>query len=128
MPNLAWDLIGRDISASKALNDVANSADRAGKSGEHCGHLMKTGLGVATGALAGAGLIAGLKDVVTASSNAEQSIGGVQAVFKGYANSVISDSKAADRALGLSANAYRELSTVIGSQLKNAGLPLEQLG
>jgi hypothetical protein len=55
-------------------------------------------------------------------------MGGVEAVFKSYADTVKKNAKGADQALGLSGNAYRELATVIGSQLKNAGVPMEELG
>lgn len=74
------------------------------------------------GIAVGAGLALGLKDIYTRASQAQQSVGGVQAVFKDYADSVVADSKRADQALGLSTTAYQELITVTGALLKNKGL------
>lgn len=89
---------------------------------------MKKVAGVASAALAAVGVAGFGKDLINLASNAEQSIGGVEAVFKSYSDTVLKRSKEADRALGLSGNAYRELSTLIGAQLKNAGTPMDQLG
>lgn len=74
------------------------------------------------GVAIGAGLALGFKDIYTRASQAQQSVGGVQSVFKDYADSVITDSKRADQALGLSTTAYQELITVTGALLKNKGL------
>lgn len=74
------------------------------------------------GIAVGAGLALGFKDIYTKASQAQQSIGGVQSVFKTYADGVIADSKRADQALGLSTTAYQELITVTGALLKNKGL------
>lgn len=91
------------------------------------GGSFKKVAGLAAAAFAAAGVGAFFKGTISLASDAEQSIGGVEAVFKDYSNTVISRSKAADRALGLSGNSYRELSTLIGAQLKNAGVPMDQL-
>lgn len=64
---------------------------------------------------------------VKAASEAEQSIGATQSIYGEYADSVISKSKEAAGAVGLSANEYRELGTVMGAMLKNAGTPMDQL-
>jgi hypothetical protein len=91
------------------------------------GGSLKKIAGLAAAAFAGLGAVDFFKGAIDNAANAEQSIGAVQSVFKEYANGVISDSKAADRALGLSGNSYRELATLIGSQLKNAGVPMDEL-
>lgn len=74
------------------------------------------------GVLAGAGLVQGFDAVVGAASDAQQSVGGVQAVFKEYADQVVKDSARAEQALGLSETAYQELITVTSALLKNKGL------
>jgi len=91
------------------------------------GGAFKKAAGLAAGALATAGIGSFFKGTIDAAANAEQSIGGVEAVFKNYANTVKTSAKEADQALGLSQNAYRELATLIGAQLKNAGTPMDQL-
>ena len=84
--------------------------------------------GAAAAAFAAAGVGSFFTGAISQASEAEQSLGAVESVFKGYADTVIKRSKEADRALGLSGNSYRELSTLIGSQLKNAGTPMDELG
>lgn len=112
--------------AAATTRTVGDNATTAGTRAER--GFAAAGKGaVLLGGLAGGALTIGLKSAVDAAADAEQSIGGVESVFKSYARTVIADSKAADRALGLSANSYRELATVIGSQLKNAGVPMDQL-
>lgn len=94
---------------------------------------FETGLkrfGIAAGvafAAATAGVIALGVSSVKAGSDLEQSIGGTEAVFKEYAGVVSKYSKEAADTLGLSENSYRELATVIGSQLKNTGTAFDVL-
>ena len=57
----------------------------------------------------------------------EQSAGAVQDVFKNYAATVSRYSRQAATSVGLSANAYNELATLIGTQLKNGGTSIDQL-
>lgn len=76
----------------------------------------------AAGVLAGAGLVRGFGSLIDSASDAQQSVGGVQAVFKDYADEVVKDSKRAEQGLGLSTTAYQELVTVTGALLKNKGL------
>lgn len=75
-----------------------------------------------------AGLAAGAVVVGKAASDMEQSAGGVDAVFGKFAANMHRNADAAAEAVGLSANAYNEFATVLGSQLKNAGVPMDQLG
>ncbi len=108
-----------------------NFGDSAGKeaAGRFRGHLatatddIKKALTspLAVGAI-GTGIVLGFKNVVGAASDAQQAIGGVEAVFGEYAAGVLSDAKKADQALGLSATAYEELITLSGALLKNKGI------
>lgn len=97
-----------------------------------------TGFGKTTKKISGAlklafgGLIAGkaidfFKDIVSGSSDAQQSIGGSQAVFGKFADTVISKSNKAANAYGLSANQYRENANLIGALLKNQGVATDKL-
>lgn len=104
----------------KKFGDAAGGEAAAGFKDKFSGAMR--GFAPLAGLAAGAGLVAGLKDVVGAASNAEQSVGGVRAVFKEYADGVIADSKKADQALGLSATSYQELITLSGALLKNKGI------
>lgn len=101
----------------------AQFGDAAGReAGSRFSRGLKSSLAPAAGLLAGAGVVALFKDVVGAASAAEQATGGVAAVFKDYADTVIEDSKKAADGLGLSATAYQELITLSGALLKNKGI------
>lgn len=91
---------------------------------------FQSGLGKAAlpAAAVGAAVVGLAKTAVKSASRMEQAVGGVDAVFKGSAGQVHAWAKNAADSAGLSASAYSELATVIGAQLKNAGVPLEQLG
>ena len=65
------------------------------------------------------------KAAIDAAANLEQSIGGVDTVFKQNASQVHQWAQSAAQDLGLSQNSYNELATVIGSQLKNAGMSMD---
>lgn len=86
------------------------------------------------GALVGLGAVLGLSKLketftgaIQGAGNLEQSVGGVQAVFKDQAAGLFAYAKNAKTALGLTANEYQELGTIIGSQLKNGGVAMDQL-
>lgn len=82
---------------------------------------VKASLAVMAGAV-GVG-----KELYGLASEAEQSLGAVDAVFGRNAEQVKKWSQNAAENLGLSANAYRELATVTGAQLKNMGVPMDQV-
>lgn len=77
---------------------------------------------------AGAAAVALGTVAVNAAKDLEQSIGGVDAVFKDSADQMHKYAEAADEALGLSSNSYNELATTLGALLKNGGTPLDELG
>lgn len=75
----------------------------------------------------GAGLIAIGSDYVKMASELEQNSGAVDAVFKGNAEQVNKFAAESAKKLGLSGSDYKQYAALIGSQLKNAGTPLDQL-
>lgn len=85
------------------------------------GAALKAGI---AGAVAAIGVVAakGIGESISAAGDLEQSIGGAQAVFKGYAKNIDTDSKKAATSVGLSQNAFNELATTLGSTLKNKGV------
>jgi len=88
------------------------------------------GFGVAAGvafAAAGAAALAFAGQSVKSASDLQQSIGGVESVFKEYASTVEESSKKASQALGLSRNSYNQVATIIGTQLKASGTTLDAL-
>lgn len=107
---------------SKLDSEISGDVTKSGKkAGSKWGDALKTGAAVGVAAL-GAVVVKTLSDSVTAASEAQQAVGGVEAVFGKYADTVLSDSKKAAQGLGLSATAYNELITVSGAMLKNKGI------
>jgi hypothetical protein len=102
--------------ASGAMRDVSSDAKGAAEN-------LK---GIAAAAAA-SGIVAFFASAADAASKLEQSTGGVAAVFKQSAGQIESWAKGAASSIGLSQSAYQELATVIGSQLKNAGVAMSDL-
>ena len=82
---------------------------------------------VAGAAGLGTGLVAGFKSATDEATKLEQSVGGVDAVFKGTADSIHASAKDMSDNIRISQNDYNELATIIGSQLKNGGTSMDQL-
>jgi phage-related protein len=104
--------------AEKALGKAAESTSRFGKA-------MKTA--AIPAAAVGAAAIAGAKQVIDAASRQQQAMGGLEAVFGKQADTVKGWAATAVESAGLSASAYAELAAKIGANLKNAGLPMDQV-
>lgn len=68
-----------------------------------------------------------VSSAVSAASDLEQSIGGLESVFKGSADEMLKWSAGAATAVGLTKDQYNTVSTIIGTTLKAAGVPMEQL-
>lgn len=111
--------------ANRAFASVSAQANgmgvRVGRAGKALGLAVAAGAAVAGVAVAKFGQAA-----VTSASNAQQSLGATQTVFGRYADTVIKRSSDAAKAIGLSANEYRELSNVVGASLTGAGVPLRK--
>jgi len=67
------------------------------------------------------------KEAFDAASNLEQMAGSVDAVFGKSAGQIDALAAKAHAAVGLSTADYDQMAAVIGSQLKNAGVPMDQL-
>lgn len=103
---------------------TGKTAEKSGKSFLGLGGHVKTmmaGFGVASAVKFGA-------SITQAASEAQQSVGGTEAVFGKFSDTVMADSKDAAKQFGLSANNYRESANIIGSLLKNQGVAAKQLG
>lgn len=95
---------------------------RIGSTAKRMGSVVAAGM--ATAGVALAGLAA---KTVGLASDLEQSMGGVDAVFKGVAGQVHTFATQAAGSLGLSKNSYNELATIIGTTLKNSGTAMDKL-
>lgn len=79
------------------------------------------------GAAAGAAAAAIGAKSISAAADLEQSTGAIEAVFKGAADQMKKFASQAADTVGLTKNEYQELGTLLGAQLKNAGVPMDQL-
>jgi hypothetical protein len=78
-------------------------------------------------AIALAAVAAGAATAASAASRTEQAMGGIDSVFGKSAAQVKAWSDQAAQSAGLAKSEYGELATVIGSQLKNAGMPMQDV-
>lgn len=108
--------------AKQAKSEVQDFDRTAGKAGSSIGGKLKAGAGVALGGIALLG-----KTALDAASDLQQATGAAQSVFGKYAADVIKKSKGAADAVGLSQAAFLQQSTLLGSQLKNLGTPMDQV-
>lgn len=125
---LGTNKLGPEIRKAFAdVDGVAGSAgESAGKSfsGKFSG-FMKSAALPAAGLLAGGGILAVQFGQLAAT--AEQNAGAVNSVFKGMSGDVKEFATSSAANLGISSSEYNQFAAMIGSQFKNAGVPLDQL-
>lgn len=89
---------------------------------------FQSGLGRAS--VAAGGVLAGLGALATGAFNAasdlQQSAGAVESVFGASAEAIKATSEQAAQAVGLSSSAYQNMASIIGSQLTNMGLSMDE--
>lgn len=83
--------------------------------------------GAAAIATAGAALVKYGTEAVGMAGDLQQSMGAIDTVFKGSSKQMHGWAKGAAQDVGLAANEYNELGTLIGTQLKNGGTAMDQL-
>ena len=106
----------RNLGNELGLDGVVSKAKDAAKA--------VAAIGIAAAGAAGGVAFKGVK----MAADLEQSVGAIQDVFKEGAAQMLSWSNDAAVAAGLTKNEYNELAVLIGSQLKNAGTSMEELG
>lgn len=108
-----------------ALGPVGNDAGK--KTGSSIVGGLKSMIGpamLATGALAMGRFLTG---AISAASDVQQSTGAVDAIFKSAAPAMSEFATGAAKSFGLAKTEVNELSAVLGAQLKNAGISMDQL-
>lgn len=117
---------GMKNQVSTMMTDATGPAGT--KAGSLFGLKMKAALAVGAAA-AGAALVAGVSKAITEGGKLEQSIGGIETMFKGSADMVIKNAREAYKTAGMSANEYMEnvtsfsagLIKSLGGDTKKAG-------
>lgn len=66
-------------------------------------------------------------EAIKDASNLEQSLGGVQSVYKEFAGQMVAQSEMAAEKVGLSMEQYQRVGVLTGTLLKNAGIPMKEL-
>lgn len=97
------------------LEDVMNPA--ASSAGKTAGSRIGSGI---KAAIIAAGIGAVIKQAVTQGADLEQSIGGIETLFKDAAGTIIASANGAFRTAGLSANAYMETVTQSAAAMINS--------
>ncbi|MDN5929490.1 MAG: hypothetical protein L0I24_00225 [Pseudonocardia sp.] len=105
--------------------DASGVQGAAGQAESSFSKFNRAAVGASLGIVGGAVAIG--TELVQMAAQAEQSIGSVDTVFKENSAQVKQWATDAATNLGLSSHAYREAATLIGSQLKNMGVPMDQV-
>ena len=103
---------GLQNQVTNMMNGAAGPAGTA--SGKFMGLKMKAALG---GIAIGAAVVAGLKKSISEGAQLEQSIGGIETLFKDSADAVIKNARQAYKTAGVSANEYMENVTSYSAAL-----------
>ncbi len=114
---LAIRIIGDATSAVAAMDKAQRASmsfkDKVGKASV-----------AASAALAAIG--AGAAACAKAAGDLQQSVGGVETVFGDSSKQMLAWSKNAAKSVGLSQNEYNQFATLVGSQLQNFGMSIDQ--
>ncbi|MFJ2618159.1 peptidoglycan DD-metalloendopeptidase family protein [Glutamicibacter sp. NPDC087344] len=129
-----WKGVGQRLKAelSRGMKTATDSAeDQAEGGGRRAGGGFSQAF---KGALAGVvtyfsidAIARGVGEMVNLAGQAEQSVGAIDTVFKENAQVMHDWAASASQAVGISSNEYRELGTLLGSQLKNMGTPMDEI-
>jgi hypothetical protein len=112
----------------RVLADTSQAASEMGRLGDSTQSFADRAAKAAAVAAGFAAVGAGIMKAAEAASKLEQATGGVEAVFKSSAGAVKQWADQAATSIGLSKSQYMDLATLIGSQLKNAGVAMDELG
>jgi hypothetical protein len=112
----------------KIVTDYAEGQAGLTKAGDATGKFKKGLASLAAPAAIAVGAIAVFgKAAVDAASRTEQAIGAVDSVFGKNAGVVKAWADKSANSVGLAKSEYLELASVLGAQLKNMGIPLDQI-
>lgn len=120
--------LGAAILSVKILVDASDAAAGLGDAATGVEKFQaKIGGLVQPAALVGGALVGMGKAALSAASDHEQAMGGVETVFGKSADSIKAWGEQAGKTAGLSATEYAVAAAKIGAQLKTAGVPMDQI-
>lgn len=123
------------LGTNRLAGEIRQAFGSAGSAGDAGGRAAGGGfasgfkalIGPAIALVSGAAIGGFIKDTIAAAGNLEQSVGAIDAVFKGSAGQMHDWAGSAATNVGLTKNEFNELGTLIGAQLKNGGTAMDEL-
>src|SRR5262245_22597945 len=115
---LVIKILSDALGATKGLQQTETAVGRAQQKVE--------GLAVPAGIALG-GILALGKGTADAASEVEQSMGALEAVFKDQSDAAKAFARDSARATGLATSDYAQMAATLGAQLKNLGVPQDQI-
>lgn len=113
---LKVDIVSDAKGVNKGVAEADSGFSKLGKGAGLAGKAIGLGMAAAGVAVVGFGISA-----VKSASDAQQAVGAVESVFGSASKAVEQYASTSANRLGLSGTAYRNLASVVGSQLKNMG-------
>jgi hypothetical protein len=122
VPNMIVTLVASTTRFTQGMNNASSRLTRFGSVARRIG-------GVVAGATMAmlAGFARFSVEAIKDASNLEQSLGGVESVYKEFAGQMVAQSEMAATKVGLSMEQYQRVGVLTGTLLKNAGIPMKEL-
>lgn len=107
---------GMSNTLTTALNGQASAAGDSAGTTLGSG-LVKKALGIVSAAAIGKTIVSGISAAISAGGDLQQSIGGIETLFKEASDTVIANAQKAYKTAGVSANSYMEQATSFAASL-----------
>lgn len=120
--------LGTNTLAGDIKKAFGASGDVGEQAGKQAGSRFGGAVGIAAAAVGALGIGTFFKSAISGAADLEQSVGAIDSVFKGSAGQMHEWAKSAATDVGLTQNEFNQLGTLIGSQLKNGGTAMDELG
>jgi hypothetical protein len=122
VPNMIVTLVASTTKFTQGMNNASSRLTRFGGVARRMAGVVA---GAAMAMLAGFARFS--VEAIKDASNLEQSLGGVQSVYKEFAGQMVAQSEMAAEKVGLSMEQYQRVGVLTGTLLKNAGIPMKEL-
>lgn len=122
VPNMIVTLVA---STTRFTQGMANASGRLTRFGSVARRIGGVVAGATMAMLAGFARFS--VEAIKDASNLEQSLGGVESVYKEFAGQMVAQSEMAATKVGLSMEQYQRVGVLTGTLLKNAGIPMKEL-
>ena len=114
-------------SARRGMRRLRDGTDDTREGFGRLGGYLKGGFATIIAAVSFGAIKDGMTEIISLAGDFQQSTGAIGAVFKDKAGEVSAKASTSASDVGIDKNAYNELSSLLGAQLKNANVPMEEL-